>query len=81
MDVGRSHGELRGGEEWRRARREEAGFTDHEFILAVSCRTGLLRGGRPLRGVCTGLGEARLVGLALLGGECDDIGTYNWGLV
>jgi hypothetical protein len=67
VDVGCSHGELRGGEERRRARCEEASFTDHDVIVAVSCRTGPLRAGRPLRGVCTGLGEVGAWGLALLG--------------
>jgi hypothetical protein len=84
VDVGCSHGELRGGEERRRARSEEAGFTDHEVIVAVSCRTGPLRSvtpqtktclrgprfARPLRGGCTGLGGMRAWGLALLGGDC-----------
>jgi hypothetical protein len=35
VDVGRSHGELRGGEEGRRAWSVEASFTDHEVIVAV----------------------------------------------
>jgi len=30
--------------------------------MRVSCRTGLQRGGRPLRGGCTGLGEAMDIG-------------------
>ena len=32
---------------------------------AASCRTGLLRGGRPLRGGCTGLGGVRFLGPAV----------------
>ena len=67
MDVGRSHGELRGGEEGRRARSEETSFSDHGFILAVSCRTGRLRGERPLRGGCTGRACVNAWGLALVG--------------
>src|ERR1700733_8253279 len=80
VDVGGGHGELGGGEERRRARCEEASFTDHGFIVAVSCwtgplrlvscRTGRLRGARPLRGGYTGLGAGSAWGLALLGGDC-----------
>src|SRR5580692_2257063 len=57
VDVGGGHGELRGGEEGRRAWSEETSFTDHGFILAASCRTGPLRAGRPLRGGYTGRGD------------------------
>jgi hypothetical protein len=43
------------------------------FIVSYgSCRTGLLRGGRPLRGVCTGLGGRKVWGLALLGALGED---------
>ena len=70
MDVGRGHGELRGGKERRRAWSEESSFADHEVIVAGSCRTGRLRGARPLRGGYTGLGEVSAGGLALLGAEC-----------
>ena len=34
VDVGRCHGELGGGKQWRRARREEASFADHASIVA-----------------------------------------------
>jgi hypothetical protein len=38
----------------------------------LSCRTGLLRGGRPLRGVCTGLGGDDALGLPLVGDDVSD---------
>jgi len=38
----------------------------------MSCRTGLLRGGRPLRGVCTGLGGVIFFGPPVGRGENDD---------